>query len=164
MLDSKDFLKSIKQAAIEAIETTKPVNILFGKVTSVSPLKINVEQKMILSNAQLILTRNVTDYTVKMDVDFNTESISLNANHSHDATVDVNVNSIISPNDNNATITNQINSDVSIQNENISLSHSHKIKGTKIFVVHNSLVVGDEVVLLRMQGGQKYIVLDRIKI
>lgn len=28
--------------------------------------------------------------------------------------------------------------------------------------VHNGLVVGDEVILLRQQGGQKYIVVDRI--
>ena len=28
--------------------------------------------------------------------------------------------------------------------------------------IHNALEKGEEVVLLRMQGGQKYIVLDRI--
>ena len=41
-------------------------------------------------------------------------------------------------------------------------SHSHGITGKKEITVHNGLAVGDEVILLREQGGQKYIVLDRI--
>jgi len=34
-------------------------------------------------------------------------------------------------------------------------------KGRKKFIIHNNLSVGEKVVLLRMQGGQKFIVLDR---
>lgn len=37
------------------------------------------------------------------------------------------------------------------------------IKGRKRFKVHNALVIGDWVVLARMQKGKKYVVLDRIK-
>lgn len=33
----------------------------------------------------------------------------------------------------------------------------------KKITVHNGLVVGDDVILLRQQGGQKYIVADRLK-
>ena len=40
--------------------------------------------------------------------------------------------------------------------------HSHPIEGRKRIVVHSGLAVGDDVILLRQQGGQKYIVLDRI--
>jgi hypothetical protein len=162
LLDTNDLLNTIKKAALEAVEAEKPVNLLFGKVTSASPLKINVEQKMILSSAQLVLTRNVTDYKVTMGVDFSTESTSLNADHSHDVSGDVKVDSSISPNDNNAKITNTVSSNISVQKQTINLSHSHKVKGNKTFTVYNGLVVGDEVVLLRMQGGQKYIVLDRV--
>ena len=157
MLDTNDLLNSIKKAAMEAMEASKPVAILFGKVTSASPLKINVEQKMTLSDAQLILTRNVTDYTINMTVDHTTGTASLNAN------AQVSVNSTISPNDNNAKITNNVDASVEVEQTNINLNHSHSYKGKKSFTVHNSLVQGDEVILLRMQGGQKYIVLDRIK-
>lgn len=163
MLDTNDLLNTIKKAATEAVEASKPVAILFGKVTSASPLKINVEQKMTLSDAQLILTRNVTDYNINMTVDHTTGTTNLNANHSHNASVEVNVNSTISPNDNNARITNNVNASVEIENASINLNHSHSYKGKKSFTVHNSLVQGDEVILLRMQGGQKYIVLDRVK-
>ncbi|MDE7299468.1 MAG: DUF2577 domain-containing protein, partial [Lachnospiraceae bacterium] len=31
-----------------------------------------------------------------------------------------------------------------------------------LITVHNGLAVGDEVILLRQQGGQKYIVWDKI--
>ena len=105
MLDTNDLLNTIKKAAVEAVEAEKPVNILFGKVTSASPLKINIEKKMILTSEQLILTNAVA---------------------------------------------------------NIDISHLHEVSGTETFTVYNGLVVGDEVVLLRMQGGQKYIVLDRV--
>lgn len=41
-------------------------------------------------------------------------------------------------------------------------SHSHEYKGRKTYLVHNALVVGDQVLLIRKQGGQKFIVLDRV--
>ena len=40
--------------------------------------------------------------------------------------------------------------------------HKHGIKGRKSVIVHNGLKVGDSVVLMRIQGGQKYLVVDRI--
>ena len=41
-------------------------------------------------------------------------------------------------------------------------SHNHGISGKKKITIHNGLAVGNEVILMREQGGQKYIVLDRI--
>lgn len=42
-------------------------------------------------------------------------------------------------------------------------THTHGYKGMKKIKVHNALVVGDEVVLLQVQGGKKFLVLDRMK-
>lgn len=67
---------AIKKAATEAVEAGKPSDFCFGKVISVSPLKISVEQKMTLGAAQLALTRNVTDYTTTIRVDWLTEDKS----------------------------------------------------------------------------------------
>lgn len=124
--DFYDLLNIIKRAAIEAVNASKPTSIVYGKVISISPLKINVEQKMILTDAQLVLTRNVTDYKVYMTVDHTTEHTSGGSGDSTFA------------------------------------SHNHAYKGKKLFTVHNGLVVGDEVIMVQMQGGQKYIVLDRV--
>ena len=44
----------------------------------------------------------------------------------------------------------------------VSPSHVHAIGKIQV-TVHNGLVVGDEVILLRQQGGQKYIVMDKIR-
>lgn len=40
--------------------------------------------------------------------------------------------------------------------------HFHNIIGKKNFLIHNALEVGDQVILLRQQEGQKFVVIDRI--
>lgn len=42
-------------------------------------------------------------------------------------------------------------------------AHRHDYKGRKQFTVHLALKVGEKVVLLRCDGGQKFIVLDRVE-
>lgn len=115
--DFTGIIKTIKRAAEDAGNASNPVSVTFGSVLSVSPLKINVEQKMTLESAQLILTRNVTDYTVDMSVNHETE---------------------------------------------IAEGHLHDYVGRKTFTVYNALKLGEKVILLRLQGGQKYIVIDRL--
>lgn len=41
-------------------------------------------------------------------------------------------------------------------------AHIHQYKGTKPFKVLNALKVGERVILLSVQGGQKYLILDRV--
>lgn len=123
MPDAFQLVKLIKRAALEAVEAGKPVQICFGKVTEPAPLKILVEQKLLLGEAQLVLTRNVTDYEVDLSVSHTVEAWEGYSGFP---------------------------------------SHSHKYKGKKKYTVHNALQQGDLVVLLRQQGGQKYIVLDRV--
>ena len=41
-------------------------------------------------------------------------------------------------------------------------AHIHQYKGTKPFKVLNALKAGENVVLISMQGGQRYLVLDRV--
>ena len=119
MLDANDFVNSMKKAAVSAVEANQPSDFCFGKVTSTSPLKILVEQKMTLGAAQLVLTKNVTDHKIKVTVDWKTE----------------------------------------LEGDD---EHLHDITGKKEITIHNALVVGDEVILLKKKGGQKYLVLDRV--
>ena len=69
-------LEVIKQISNESVEAGRPVKVLFGTVTGVSPLQITVEQKLVLPEEFLILSRNVTDYTVNMEVNHVTEKMS----------------------------------------------------------------------------------------
>lgn len=117
MLNATEFMAAVKKAALETIEASKPVNVYFGEVVSASPLQINVDQKMMLGEKQLVLTEKVSDYTTELKVDWQTERES---------------------------------------------DHVHDISGRKKIVVYNGLGLGDKVILIRQQGGQKFIVIDRV--
>ena len=81
MADYTPLLQVMKQSAKEAENAGRPVQVCFGKVTSASPLKIKVDQKITLGKAQLVLTRNVTDYEVELTVsEWETNEVS---NHKH---------------------------------------------------------------------------------
>lgn len=126
MLDAKDLVKVMKKASQEANENSKPSDFCFGQVISTSPLRISINQKLILSTAQLILSRNVTDYKIKVSVDWVTENKSGGSGDSAFS------------------------------------SHNHSVKGKKEITIHNALAVGEQVILLKQKGGQKYLVLDRM--
>lgn len=128
LADANGLVEAMKRAARDERESSKPVNVYFGEVVSAAPLKINVEQKMVLGESQLILTRNVTDYMTTVTVQWNTEIGVLSSDGKTTAPP----------------------------------PHLHGIVGQKNFLMHNALEVGDEVILIRQQEGQKFIVIDRI--
>lgn len=128
MADYGSILKLMKQAAVEAEKAAGPVNLCFGEVIDTDPLKISVNQKMVLTNMQLILTRNVSDYEVEISVGWET-------NHALIGSVGANGN---------------------------DLTHTHVVEGEKRVKVLNHLKKGEKVLLIRQQGGQKYIVIDRM--
>jgi len=116
----------IKKAALDAVKESRPTSIVFGTVISIEPLKINVEQKLTLTSAQLILTHSVVDYDVDITVDHLTENRSGGSGEAAFA------------------------------------SHNHGYVGKKTITIHNGLKNGDEVLMIQVQGGQKYIVLERM--
>ena len=137
MADFSGLVEVIKQAALDAVNAAKPTTVAFGKVISADPLKIEVDQKMILEEPQLILTRNVTDYKVEMTVEHETEP---ETEHTH-----------------------EIKDTYTGEGESLPTDHLHGYKGRKEFTVHNALVVDDEVIMIQVSGGQKFIVLDRLE-
>lgn len=42
-------------------------------------------------------------------------------------------------------------------------AHNHAYSGRKTFKVHNALQAGEKVLLVRVQKGKKYVVIDRVK-
>ncbi len=112
-------IQIIKQAAIEAVEQSSPMSIAYGTVTKANPLEINVEQRMNIKGDMILLTSNVIDKEVEVEVNDKTE-------------------------------------------EGGTGPHIHEYKGIKKHIHKKSLKVGERVLLLRVQGGQKYIVLDRL--
>ncbi len=124
LADASGLVEKIKRAAIEAQEASKPVTICFGEVVCEAPLRIKVEQKLILGERQLILTGNVMDYVTTVSTDWETEA--------QDGGVD-----------------------------GAAALHTHRITGKRQITVHNGLHVGESVIMIRQQEGQRFVVLDR---
>ena len=113
---------------------------MFGIVEKVSPLEIRVDQKLLLDEKFLILTKNVINHYVDIEVNHFTESDPLVGYSPWDTT----------------------HGHPDAGSGSIPESHRHKYTGRKKIKIFNGLQVGEKVILIRLQGGQKYIVLDRI--
>lgn len=155
MYDTNDLLKIIKQAAINAVDATKPVNIVFGTVISTSPLQIQVEQKLTLGKEQLVIAKHLTNYSTTMNIYMNTDSKTVSFNFSHEHNVSLKT-------DKQENHTHNVNGNTDNKELEKSKTHNHTISGNFNVIIKNGLLVGETVILVRMQEGQKYIVLDRI--
>ena len=78
MFNVDDLLKLIKKTSVEAVNASKPANMVFGKVISVTPLKIKIDQKLILTSAQLVLSKHVTNYRLSVTIDDNLKTLMVN--------------------------------------------------------------------------------------
>lgn len=143
--DFSELTTAIKKVALEALESKKPVNVCFGTVETTNPLTINVEQKMTLGEKQLVLCRSVTEYTTTVTVQWQTEQEEQTHKHQLKNITDNGGDKI-----------------TSAYTETQDKKHTHDIEGTKQMTIHNALEKGEEVILIRQQEGQKYIVIDRI--
>ena len=79
MPDYTALQKEMKRAAKDMLNASKPTQVCYGEVTSDSPLKIQVDQKLVLEEEQLVLCRSVTDY--ECDVEFSLKTEKLQHNH-----------------------------------------------------------------------------------
>ncbi|MEK3900743.1 MULTISPECIES: DUF2577 domain-containing protein [unclassified Paenibacillus] len=93
-------LDIIKQASLGAVSNTNPVAFSYGTVVLAQPLQIQVEQRLLLTGAALVVVESV-------------------------------------------------------------MESKAEIEGREI-LLRRGLEAGDRVLLVRMQGGQSYIVLDRL--
>ena len=145
MADYVELLQTMKRAAVEAVAASQPLALCYGKVTSVDPLKIMADQKLPLEAEQLELTNAVQDCYIDVEISAYTENDAfMNGSHTHG-------------------ITDTYTGGGSSDNGNLDTTHKHAIKGRKRLKLCNGLQVGEKVLLLRWQGGQKYLVLDRLE-
>lgn len=59
MSDNTDLLNVIKQAAMDAVRASNPTKVIQGEVTSINPLKVKIDQKLILDEHFLIVTNEI---------------------------------------------------------------------------------------------------------
>lgn len=196
MADFTDLLRGIKKAASGTIEADKPVAVIFGTVTSIDPLEITIEQKMMLSGPQLVLTRTVKNKLTGISMSFTTgEALSThthpysditdvkNIPHTHDMPHTHNYtgstgNEIPEAEEHHNHAYNGTTDNIPDSTQSADPAHAHDYSGftditdlthshgnnltnTKA-TLYDALEIGDEVILLRMQGGQRFIVIDKL--
>lgn len=98
-----DLGKAIKRMAVNANNSENPIDLRVGTVESIKPLKVRLNQKVILTETFIKLSRNVKDYDTSMTINGKTETVK----------------------------------------------------------IHNGLKVGENVLMIRYQKGQKYLILER---
>ncbi|MCH7321790.1 DUF2577 domain-containing protein [Solibacillus sp. MA9] len=120
-----DIIRSIRKVVLDGVNAQKLTDVVYGTVESIAPLKVRIDQKLLLEQEQLKLTRAVMDYEVDMTVDHLTENRSGGSDAASFA------------------------------------SHNHEYKGRKKFLIHNGLIVGDKVTMIRAHGGQQFLIIDK---
>lgn len=101
---SSGLIQLIKRVAMDAVDNHQMCDLRYGKVVSVSPLKVKITNQLTIPSSVLVVPEHLTDRDVSVTIDGEVKTI----------------------------------------------------------MVHNTLNIGDNVALLRKQGGQSYFILDRI--
>ena len=66
MADVNDLVRLIKKAAVDAVKAGKPANVIIGVVTSASPLKVKISEKVEVSGALLICPQHLTNHQITL--------------------------------------------------------------------------------------------------
>jgi len=159
-----ELVKAVKTAAADTVKAMKPFAFLYGTVTSTSPLRIEVDQKMTLTADQLLLTNAVRDFSVNATVEHTTEAALGSANiahtHPYSGNTDNHNHSYTGGTTGNATAAY---SGTTQSGGAYNLTHTHAYTGKKKYTFHFGLTVGEKVMLLRCDRGQRFIILDRVE-
>lgn len=175
---------------MDVVEAKKPMAVVMGEVVKINPLQIRIDQKITLGVEQLILTNHVRDFRVRMRtpeietderLEDYSQKIDINYTHDHEYT-DKYVTKVLLPereedydrrygleleyNDNDPSKIKKTTAEENFtykKDINIDLKHDHRVSfKDNIFTLRLGLQVGEKVILIRCDGGQQYIVLDRI--
>lgn len=141
-----DIAKAIRTIAQQQAEASVPADIVLGKVVSVTPLAVQIDQKLTIDSDHLLLTGAVEERTTDADISISesgTITISWSTESASGGSGDASF-----------------------------ASHSHGISGSKGYSAvatgtctiqtHKGLQVGEKVLMIRQRGGQLYIILDRV--
>ncbi|HOL87043.1 MAG TPA: DUF2577 domain-containing protein [Defluviitoga tunisiensis] len=145
-----ELMNLIKKAGIQAVEQGAPVNVMVGTVKQINPLIINVEQRLDLPAECLLLTDAVRDYQTELSFDNPAIKNYIHVDENSEKTLYFNPGS-----------SNETEESIRVKGTiKGDLYFKEKVKHE--VTIYNALKVGEKVLLLRVQGGQKYVVLNRL--
>lgn len=162
----------ILEIAQKEINKNQVSDIFLGVVVGVSPIEIQLSQKLVIGEENLVLSQEVTDYYVDMTVMHSTEKTKemINTTHSHSIEERQTSKAIVTGVDsqNKPILADEHGHAVPGVSTNLArldftFEHSHEYAGRKTFLVHKALKIGEKVILIKKMGGQQYFVLNRFQ-
>ncbi len=57
--------EAIKRIALAAVKASNPVHLLYGTVTKVNPVEVQIHQKLMLTKEFLVFTQTFVDRTIR---------------------------------------------------------------------------------------------------
>lgn len=144
---STGIIETIKIAALEAVENSKPCDIRFGTVSSISPLKVKVSNDFIIPESLLVVPEHLTDYSMIANVG---GSDGGGSSGGSSVTMTVEGETLI------------VKTNVAVASEPQTTTEEVEKVNERTLTFYNGLEIGDTVILLRNQGGSSYLILDRI--
>ncbi len=124
--------------------TPEKIALCEGVVVGASPLKVQVANnlKMVAYGETLAVAKHLTDYTTACTISGGILSATTSSDNAH-------------------THTNPEGGDTGAADAHSHTLSSFSVTGASI-TIHNALKVGDRVYMLRLNGGKRYYVLDRV--
>lgn len=172
-----NLLTTIQSIAVNAVNSTNPTTFTFGTVTNISPLRVRIDQSTInIEGDSLILTSSVVER--KIVIDKHTHDIGdIIAAHTHPfsgaITGESAAGAVSGTCSGTTSASTELNSQTKVVDtvlsarcvENKDGDHPLPVESDddKIVVtINRALKKGDKVVMLRVSGGQRFIVLSRV--
>lgn len=170
-----NLLATIQNIAVNAVRSTNPITFVYGTVTSVSPLKIRIDQNTIqIQDDSIILTTPVIERKLVIKKHNHSESKEL-----------VDIVSAVAATGGSVTFALAGTPPTSTS---VTLNHAHSINDTVlegyvfegpeddddhkfdvesndeqiVITINRGLRKGDKVIMLRVSSGQQFIVLSRV--
>jgi hypothetical protein len=178
-MNGEELLRTIQRIAYKERLNSKPCDFVLGTVVSeeYEKLQIQISDKIILTEAFLVLTNAVQDHFVDVEIysktiddnDLSKYQNERDANvgvfnaHTHAVTLPTQlpVTGAVPAGTTVPFASGEVPAPLAAMTKSVKTSHLHNIAGRKKIRIYNGLHKGESVLLLRAQGGNTFVVLDR---
>lgn len=163
-----NLLQTIQSIAINAVAASNPASLCYGVVTSAKPLKIRLDESTLeISDAAVMLTESVVERKITIDKHNHTIGSAL-VSHQH-----MYVNAAGAPTATTATTPPSLKAKDTVDDTVLSAHFSEfgqdltdkqvEADSDKVTItMTRALAKDDKVLMLRLMGGQKFVVLSRL--
>lgn len=148
-------IEAIRKIIDEQMNSFGLSDLKIGTVVSESPLRIRLNERIILNENQILLTEFVLEKSLKLIHKHGVENVSISqSTHSHKV-----VGSTKSAKEHIHLIDLQTQENTHSHNASITIKDN---LGAKI-IIQEGLKVNDKVIMVSAEKGQKYIVLSKVR-